>query len=156
MGRKATPTAIKKTMGNPSKRSLNEDEPEIVVAGWKDAPDHVKKQEYAEEIWIRTLRILIDMGVISEGDMDALATYCIALAVHRDASLMLADEQLLYESTTESGGIIMRKSPYIEIINQQARIAQSFAAEFGLTPASRSKVKVNGKKESSPLAEFMH
>lgn len=156
-GRKTVPAAIKHKAGELKKEDAGRlDEKAKTITGFFDAPESVKVQPYAEAAWNHTLPILMRMRVVTSGDIDALSTYCIAVGIHREATRSLAAKPGLYfESITEKGGTIQRKWPELDIINSQAKIIQSFAAEFGLTPSSRTKIAVTLKPEDDPLDEFI-
>jgi P27 family predicted phage terminase small subunit len=157
MPRKAKPTALKKLEGNPGMKPLPEEEPEIASAQYCEAPEEVKAQPYAEGVWKKTLPYLVAMGTIGESDFGEFSRYCIAGGIHKEATLLMSQTGLTYETETETGAIMSRKSPFIEIINTQARIAQSLASEFGLTPSARAKMGiVLGKNKKDKLSEFLN
>lgn len=157
VGRKETPNEIKRITGNPGRRPINDKEPNVrQVRSYREPPDYVREYPFAAETWEGTLPVLIEMGVLMTGDLASFGQYCIAVAMHREGVLVLAEEGPIYESVTEAGGIIKRKSPYVEIVNMNAKLAQSFAAEFGLTPSSRAKVKWNPAEDDNPLDEFLN
>lgn len=154
-GSKHTPDAIKAVMGRKDQVKKPKIKAQTFV-GYFDPPSHVKEQPHAEAVWKITLPMLQDMGVITAADLDALCTYCVAVGMHRQASLALsAKGHLTFMSVTEKGGTIERKYPEHDIISTQAKIIQSFAGEFGLTPSSRARLNVTIPAENDPLAEFM-
>lgn len=156
-GRKMTPTAVKELKNNPGMRPPPKNEPKVRKASFREAPDYVKKQKYAEDCWNATLPLLIELGTIANCDLGVFGKYCVADGMHREATLLMSDEGLVYASKTQTGSTIQRKSPYIEIINQQARIVQSFAAEFGLTSSARARLgKTLNDGKDDPLAEFLN
>ena len=46
------------------------------------------------------------------------------------------------------------QSPYISIINKQASLMIKAASEMGFTPASRSRVEIDGGDEDDPADRF--
>ncbi len=153
-GRKSLPSIVKSTKNTQRKSRINKNEPKGVPASYMDPPDYVATQKYAKQVWDRTMPILVSMGILLESDIDAFAQYCVANSIYREAVIGLGINGLTYDSAQENGAKLARKSPYIEIINQQARIMISFAGEFGLTPASRSKVFTGGNEDNNPLDKF--
>ena len=72
-GRKPTPTAIKELEGNPGKRKINEAEPKPE----KKAPPCPKWLEpEAKKEWRRLSKQLEQIGVLTEVDQAAFASYC--------------------------------------------------------------------------------
>jgi P27 family predicted phage terminase small subunit len=156
-GTKHTPEVILAVQGKKSKTKarLPNKVSAPVFSGYFPPPPHVAKLEHAEATWKVTLPLLLDMGVITAADIDALCTYCVAVGIHRQASLQLAVNGITLTSKKITGEDMERKSPEIDIINTQAKIIQSFAGEFGLTPSSRARLNVTIPAENDPLAEFM-
>jgi len=115
-GRKRKPNAMHILNGNPS--MLTELPPEIKLpqaeSEW-DAPEWLG--EHGRDEWNRVCPMLRACKVLSEGDLNTLAMYC-----------AVVDE--LIQSQYD-------KQPLKGTLLAQFR---SFAAELGLTPASRSKI----------------
>ncbi|TWT30141.1 Phage terminase, small subunit [Blastopirellula retiformator] len=138
-GRKPKPTVLKIREGNPGKRAINKAEP--------NAPDDVPScpdflDEVAQEEWHRIARILSDMGLLSTADRAALAAYCTVYSrwVH-------AEEQVRKFGTivkSPDKGFPM-KSPYLTVADQAMETMRKFLVEFGLTPSSRSRIRVDRK-----------
>ena len=102
----------------------------------------------AAECWRRLARELYDAGLLSNIDRDALANYCIAFARHQKAEEMIAksSEMLKAADEKDSAGNITRvggfyQNPWLSIANKAAETMLKLAAEFGMTPSSRSRVK---------------
>ena len=76
-GRKPKPTAIKELEGNPGKRPLNDAEPKPE----RKAPPCPKWLEpEAKKEWRRLSKQLEQIGVLTEVDQAAFASYCQAYA----------------------------------------------------------------------------
>ena len=109
-------------------------------------PDHVRNNEMALAEWKRMGRILLDTGLLGNGDTSALAAYCIAYARWVDAENHLqptVDE----EGTLQKFGVIVKSrygvlmpSPYLPIANRAMEQMTKLLGEFGMTPASRSRL----------------
>ena len=132
-GRKPTPTAIKELEGNPGKRPLNQNEPKPV----KKAPPCPKWLEpEAKKEWRRLAKQMEAIGILSEVDMAAFAGYCQAYARWKEAE----------EFITQHGSIVKTPSgywqqvPQVSIAQTYLKIMNRFAEQFGLTPASRSRI----------------
>jgi P27 family predicted phage terminase small subunit len=140
MGRPPVPTAIKIMKGNPGKRPIRKDEPQLEVQE-PEIPAHL--DEVAREEWERLVPILKQMRVLTIADRIALGNLCQAYSTLIAAQKNLAQAGLLYK--TRSGYI--QQSPLLGIINQQVRIISSISGEFGLTPGAR--VRLHAAPEES-------
>ena len=132
-GRKPTPTAIKELEGNPGKRPLNSNEPKPV----KKAPACPKWLEpEAKKEWRRLVKQMETLGILTQVDMAAFAGYCQAYARWKEAE----------EFITQHGSIVKTPSgywqqvPQVSIAQTYLKIMNRFAEQFGLTPASRSRI----------------
>jgi len=145
-GRKPKPTQLKVIQGNPGKRTINKDEPEAtVVAPDTPAPDHLG--ELAKECWTQMVGMLSGSKVITELDLHGLELYCAAYQNWRDAQAKVIELGAIVKSP-KSGYPV--QSPYFAISNKAHEQMVKLAAEFGLTPSSRSRVtKVAPKKKGN-------
>lgn len=82
--------------------------------------------------------LLYDMGLITEHDQSAFAMYCQAYGDHVKAEYMIRKSG--HVIVTTNGNII--QSPWVSISNKAKLTAHKFLVEFGLTPASRTKVSM--------------
>jgi P27 family predicted phage terminase small subunit len=135
-GRKPTPTKLKNLRGNPGKRAVNEDEP-IVPEGIPDPPEGLS--EKARKQWQRIAPVLGKMGVLHVTDFIALGLLCDALADWFEAAQHLEKEGMTIKNKDD----VPKISPWHRIkIDADNRI-RSWASEFGLTPASRTKIRTS-------------
>jgi P27 family predicted phage terminase small subunit len=111
---------------------------------------------YARAEWNRVAEELYQLGLLTVVDLQPLAAYCSAYGRWRTAEETLAaiaagDPALhgLVVKTTEGN---MRRNPLVQIAADAAGAMVRYAAEFGLTPASRSRISVAGSKE--PESKF--
>lgn len=140
-GRKPKPTAVKVLEGNPGKRSLNTGEPKPE----KKAPRcPAWLEDEAKKEWKRMCKQLEQLGILTEIDMAAFAGYCQAYARWKEAE----------EFITQHGSIVKTPSgywqqvPQVSIAQTYNKIMTKIAAEFGLTPSSRSRI-IAGEGERS-------
>lgn len=147
-GRKNTPTELKKLKGNPGKRALNEKEPQPDVE-IPDCPEHLTGE--AQKEWVRITGELKKLGVIANIDRAALAAYCMAWLDFVYASRMVDEEGEVI--TSEKGGKYM--NPWVGIKTSAMDRLVRIGAEFGLTPASRTKLKVDIPSEEDLMASFL-
>lgn len=157
-GRRPLPTAVKKLRGNRGKRPLNADEP-IAESGEPEMPADLPELAQAE--WKSIVPDLMKMGVLSKIDGKALAAYCYAFARWIQAEQEVADLGILVEEpivSRETGEIVgykIKKNPAIPIVNEALRAMKSFLIEFGLSPASRSRLKIEKQKPADPLEAYL-
>lgn len=148
-GRKPKPTAVKELTGNPGKRALNEAEPKPPAPRvLPPPPEHLGA--LAREKWDELAALLYNLGVLTEIDIDALARYCVIYQRWREAE----------ENIVKKGGMILQtaagnsiQNPFLSIANRCIEQLDKLAAEFGLTPSSRTRVKADLPPEQSKLEE---
>lgn len=143
-GPKPKPTALKKLLGNPGKRTLNDHEPAAPAAS-PDPPMILRS--VARPFWDKLAPTLITMKVLSEVDVMALARYCNLL--HRYHVL----EEFLM-SRGAAGTTIAQKDAKGKVIGakeipqaweyRQAHGALlQYEREFGMTPSSRTRLHID-------------
>lgn len=146
-GRKPKPTHLKAVGGTLRKDRINPNEPKPPVSENLPPPEFLDKM--AADEWKRVVPLLEGMKVLSSADLTALAGYCANFSRWVKAEMSLRQHGLTYETETESGGVMVRKNPMLEISRHAQRQMLAFASEFGLTPASRSRLSVNAPVEPS-------
>ena len=139
------PTALKLVSGNPGKRALNKKEPKP-RGNLYDPPawlteDQRKGWEYAIEV--------APFGLLKRLDRSTLVAWVVAEDLHRQAVEKLNGGAMLIK--TPNGMPV--QSPYLSIANKQAMIMLKAASEMGFTPASRSRVEVDGDGEEEDSAD---
>ena len=132
-GRKPKPTRLKVLTGNPGKHPLNHNEPRPQFEIPECPPE---LGPAAKREWERLVGELASLRLLTNLDRAALAAYCGAYALWAEA--MLAIQQ--YGAMVKSPSGYPIQSPYVAIANRQAEIMMRIAAEFGFTPASRSRI----------------
>jgi len=140
-GRKPKPTRLKIIQGNPGKRPLNKNEPQPERRLMR-APSHLSEE--AKKEWRYMAAKLFKMGLLTELDRPALAAYCQAYGRWVNAEKVLNEKGPLYK--TDTGTI--RQSPMLWVANKALEQMYKFLTEFGMSPSSRSRVQVVGKKDN--------
>jgi P27 family predicted phage terminase small subunit len=149
-GRKPKPTMLKVLDGNPGRRPLNEREP-AAPQGVPACPDWLSDEAKAE--WKRVIPELQMMGLLSTADRAALAAYCTAWARWVEAEAMVRKFGPIVKSPEK--GFPM-KSPYLSIADQALETMRKLMVEFGLTPSSRSRIKVpDGGDAADEFDQFL-
>lgn len=149
MGRHAIPTSLKVLRGNPGKGPLNTSEPKPPLADLTP-PDGLS--ECGLDIWSQTVPVLNRMGVFTQADRLTLTRYCLLheqfahVVKHVREHGMTQLTQTGYSQLTAEGALF--KSLPAELL----RIEQ----QFGMTPASRSAIKVtDAATPEDPLEAYI-
>lgn len=170
MPNRPKPTALKKLQGNPGNYPLNDMEPQPPVA----VPEMPKGlRPAARREWHRIVVELLKLGVLTVVDGKALAMYCDAYADWQEAQrdctknglvldtpVLDKEKQPIYLTGMSEDGVrqllLVRKiNPAFTVKIAAMKTMKSFLIEFGLTPASRSKLKVAPPPKVDPMEEFL-
>lgn len=143
-GRRPKPTALKKLAGNPGKRPLNNAEPKYPPVS-SHAPRFLDAE--GRRMWRKMLNELSAARVLTRVDEAMLAVFCQTWATYVSAVKRLREEGDII--VTEKGSVY--KHPLVMIRDTAADQLRKFAVEFGLTPSSRSRIKVGAVDEVDEL-----
>jgi P27 family predicted phage terminase small subunit len=155
MGRKAVPVQLKLLRGNPGKQVLRDDV--MYPDQFSDVPEPPAFiTGYACDEWYNVATELHRLGVLTKLDCVPLAAYCYAYGQWRDAAEMLATVR-----DDPTRGLLIRgalggavENPLIYIARKAAADMMKYSAEFGLTPAARSRVAARGKGDGDQTSKF--
>lgn len=167
-GRIPKPTALKEAQGNAGRRPLNKREPKPEV-GIPDMPRWLSKA--ARKVWKEMVPILTRMKVLTRADGKALGAYCQACAL---LELALKDIErngvtITFYETGDDGKILKddegkpifipissKTNPSVTIADKQIKLIRALGSDFGLTPASRSRLHTeDGGEPEDPMAAFL-
>lgn len=147
MGRPRKPTAIKKAQGTyqPCYGNPAEPTPAVEIPG---PPEHLG--EAAKKLWPWYGGTLHSMGVLTRCDRTALESLCEThaeiIGLRREIS---AYGKTTYSVVTQSGDEMIRGLPQVAQLSDAERRLLALLTQFGLTPASRSKVSKIVEKKAS-------
>jgi len=147
-GRKPLPTHLRIVTGNPGKRAINKDEPKA-AKGRPSCPAHASDK--ARETWGYVCGILEDMGILTTTDALAIEMLCEAYADFVAAARTLKDfGSDFYETVNEGGATMYRAHPALAKKQDADRRIRGWLSEFGMSPSSRSRVKLgnNGDEDA--------
>ena len=148
-GRKPKPTPLRVIEGNRGHRPLPKDEPQP-RSDYTPCPIWLKGK--ARQEWKRITPELRRLGLLTVVDRAALAAYCQAYARWVEAEAIIEEKGLTFE--TDSGYVQQR--PEVPIAQKSMQIMKAFATEFGLTPASRTRISVSQKPgEKDPMEPYV-
>lgn len=152
-GPKPKPTNLKVIEGNPGKRPLNLDEAKLDLARPLPPPflcDDAKVE------WGRIIEALYLAGLMTEVDRGALAAYCQAYGRWAQAERKLAE--MAEKDPVFNGLLIKTKSgnaiqnPLVGVANKAQADMVRYAAEFGMTPSSRTRVVATPPEEGNKFS----
>lgn len=137
MGRPPKPTAQKAAAGNPGKRPLNKSELNQEVKAPTKPAD---LSPHAKKLWPQFVRLFKKRGILREEDGPQLAILVEAISMLREARAALnklpPDTRLLIKA-----GAGVQVNPLLYIIRDQIRAINRIGAEFGLSPAARTRIQ---------------
>ncbi|NCG55135.1 phage terminase small subunit P27 family [Serratia fonticola] len=155
-----TPTHLRLVRGNPSKRAINKNEPKPPT-GVPPTPKHFDKQG---KYWFKRMAEELDaLGVMSQLDGRALELLVEAYTEYRHHCDTLDREGYTYAVYSEEDAdegkereIRMIKPHPAAMMKADAwKRIRAMLAEFGMTPASRSKVNATAPDAADPLDDFL-
>lgn len=149
-GRRPLPTKLKRLKGTlrTSRENPNEPQPEVSLP---DPPDHL--DEIATDEYYRVADELLELGLLSEIDRTALAGYASSYSLWVQTTEAIKKDGITVERA--NGDIVPHPLLHVQYkAQQQMRL---FLVEFGMSPASRSKVAARhqeSEKVESPFARI--
>jgi len=164
------PTELKKLEGNPGKRPLPLNEPKP-AAFLPACPAFIKGAGRRE--WNSLAPELYQLGLLTRLDRAALGAYCSSYGLWVEAEHEIARIRRAYRdmlklrkknpniklpsngmvSITSNGNSIME--PLLSVRKQALEQMKSFLVEFGMTPASRTRIVVEKYGEKDPMDELL-
>lgn len=139
------PTSQKRLEGNPGREKLNDDDLKVKP---RVPPAPVKLSTEAKAVWKRLGKKLLTYGLISELDEVAFAVLCESYAQYLE----------LIKKARKDGPLVMVNgqpipNPYLGRADKEAAKVHKLLAEFGLTPASRSRINI-ASQDADPADQF--
>jgi P27 family predicted phage terminase small subunit len=147
-GRKHLPSNLVRLRGNPGKRRLNDAEPR---PGPATPTCPACLGEEARKEWRRLSRELAALGLLTRLDRGLLAAYCQAHALWVEAVSSIER----YGTMVKSPNGYPMQSPYVAVANKQVDIMVRIASEFGMTPSSRTRIRVGEPPPADPFEAFL-
>jgi len=145
-GRPRTPSAIAILKGLPGRRPLNNREPDVApIAELPPRPPFLRRMRIASTFWKLKGAQLIEAKILTPLDYEALARWCYWQEILIKTSKKLNFDQL---GTFAASNLLNTMS----MASKQIR---SLENSFGMTPESRSRVKVTNPKQASLFDKFL-
>lgn len=113
------------------------------------APAHLKGDERTK--WDELAAELHELGMLTTLDRDALAMYCVLFVRWTKAEQVIRQKGEIIKTT--NGNIV--QNPYLSIANRALEQLNKLSAEFGMTPSSRSRVKLDPMNPEQELERLL-
>lgn len=147
MGRPRKPTVVKKAQGTYQPCYGNPAEP-TPVCEIPEPPEHLG--DLALKLWPQYGAMLHSMGVLARCDRTALESLCETHAEIIGLRQEIAEHgKTTYSVVTQSGDEMIRGLPQVSQLSDAERRLLALLTQFGLTPASRSKVSKIVERKAS-------
>ena len=147
-GTRPKPSALRLIDGDAGHRPPNQNEakPKSAIP---PCPAHLKP--HAKKEWRRISKRLLTLGLLTHIDRAVLAMYCQAWARWVEAEEKVAEMPGKDIVKTKGGNII--QNPYLAIANRAQDHLLKCAAEFGMTPSSRTRAVAETSEKSNSFAK---
>jgi P27 family predicted phage terminase small subunit len=148
-GRKPLPTHLKLVKGTARPHRMNKAEPKPVVAV-PAPPDHL--DEEASTKFIEMAEMLARHGVMTELDTGALARYVVIWRRWLEAEAEVKRRGHVVKTSNDN----IIQNPFLSVANKCLAQMHQIEAEFGLTPSSRSRIRIAEPAETTdPFEDFL-
>ena len=149
-GRKPLPTHLKLVKGTARPHRLNKNEMKPPVA-IPEPPAHL--DERAKAKFIELAEMLARHGVMTELDTAAVARYAVVWCRWVDAEIEIKRRGPVVK--TASDNII--QNPFLAVANKCLLQMAQIESEFGLTPSSRSRIRMEAPSDTvDPFEEYLN
>ncbi|MCP1436569.1 P27 family predicted phage terminase small subunit [Erwinia persicina] len=106
--------------------------------------------------WFQQIAQDLDgIGVLTQLDGKALELLIEAYTEYRRHCATLDTEGYTYRVETQTGDVMIKAHPAAAMKSDAWKRIRAMLSEFGMTPASRSKVNAGGPDKVDPLEEFL-
>jgi len=130
----------------------NRREPEA-IDGLPDPPKWMNAESL--EVWHQLIADLSTMRVLSKSDWRTIARYCRIWDEWRRADKWIEDKGAVYTIKDENGKAkCVVQWPQVAMVHKFSAAMLLIEREFGLTPASRTRIVVNDGQEKTSKDRF--
>lgn len=121
-----------------------------------ECPELLKDEARGE--WDRITRQLSANNMLYDVDYPLLVSYCQKIGEYYNCVKSVQEGGYFFEIKDSKGQIkSITKNPAVAIGNEALKIAIGLAAQFGVSPAARAKIKINKKvEEEDPFEKLMN
>ena len=111
----------------------------------------------AKEAWGQVVPLLLEMGVLTKVDGNALGRYCQLWSRWKAAELFIQKHGSVYPIKDERGRTkCVQQFPQVAIAHRLSLALTRLEAEFGLTPAGRSRIQVGSSSQLNDAPDKSH
>ncbi len=146
-GRKPTPPQVHKLRGT-FKKCRHSDTLDLPTST-PEPPEHL--DDIALDEWNRLVGELAQVGTLHKLDRTLLATYCVLWSHLTQAERGIREHGLVIKGATGAA----QASPYYSVAMRAASQLTRIAAELGLSPSSRARLKVQPPADQDDEFERM-
>ncbi|PEP73442.1 phage terminase small subunit P27 family [Bacillus toyonensis] len=152
IGRKAKPIHLHLLEGNTNRLTKEEINQRLAAEKKLQAKkDKVKPPTWLDSVAKREFKRiageLLELDVITNIDVNALATYCDAFSDYVECTKIIREEGLLVEYTNKAAETNKVPHPLLTKKKQLHEQMKALAVEFGLTPSARAKIVIPNSKQ---------
>ena len=149
-GRKPLPTHLKLVKGTARPHRLNKKEPKLPLVA-PEPPDHL--DERAKAKFTELAKMLARHGVMTELDAGAIARYAVVWCRWVDAEAEIKKRGPVVKTTGDN----IIQNPFLTVANKCLLQMAQIESEFGLTPSSRSRIRMEMPSDTiDPFEEFLN
>lgn len=128
------------------------------MVGLPACPDDLSP--VARRVWDTDGPMLVRNGVMTEADARAFAGLCVAEALFLRIAPAVDEMPLVQETTSVDGAgvehVERKTDPGFKAVIELLKERRAQHAQFGMTPASRSKVASARGREEDPIEAALH
>lgn len=152
------PTALKKLQGTDRKDRTTDNEFNPTIEVNKDVPDGLN--EWGSKLWIDLFDEYSKFDLISRVDVGSLMVLCNEFGRYCEADDLLKAQglEVVEDILNRDGDIVGQKkviNPLIKVVSDAFKNYKSMCTEFGLTPASRTKISAPPKEKNIDPLELL-
>ncbi|MDE3017182.1 MAG: phage terminase small subunit P27 family [Pseudomonadota bacterium] len=147
-GRKPLPTHLKIIKGTARSDRINKKEPKPPSIA-PEPPDHL--DERAKAKFTEMAAMLARHGVMTELDVSALSRYAVVWCRWVDAE----NEIKKRGPVVKTAGDNIIQNPFLAVANKCLLQMAQIESEFGLTPSSRSRVRMEDPEEPDLFEDYL-
>jgi len=150
-GRPRKPDAIKAAQGTLRQDRIQEDEMRVAVMESLPIAPEILGEDGQRE-WHSACNALLELGMLHRVDLNALLAYCIEVDTYYEAAREIRATGLVVTESRREDTSITKANPAIQIRNTAFKNMMVIAAQFGFTPAARTRIKMETTKPEGPDA----
>lgn len=122
-------------------------------------PNEPAMPEYFDEdetlMWMQLCEDLKNSGLLSASFREIMVAYCAAYGGWIKAKRSVAKSGMVLVTKDKDGTVQARRNPFSVELHKYRDEMTKLIPEFGLTPASRSKLVSMKEEEESPFSEYL-